>query len=738
MASPQTGGLERVDRGWLFGILILTLVIFAPYLLPQPAPLIFPQNGGTDLIPELWSLAYYIRDSLQETGRFPLWRPYVLSGAPLVGHPLAPIAYPPHWLVLVLPLPLAFNVDALLHLLWAGLTMYCCLRQLYQLRPSAAFVGAMVYAHAPRFFAHLASGHWTTIVAVAWFPAIWLCFSLYWETRQRCWAVLLGAALAMVALNDGRYLLMDGIVLVGAVLSRIERQAVGSWLRKCLSLALIALPTMIALSAVQILPMLELLPQTNRLSMISEAWQDPWLLLYGFGILFPIHFPIAEYLVYPGLLALLMLLYGVLAGWSRRERGWFTALVMLLILNMGESGGLFTLLINIVPGLSALRGGLRFWPLALFALTVLASLGANKWFSGYSARRLNLFLCIICILYIGGTVAQNVLGEGFFYDAQSRLIFLVILGLGVSLTPKRWRIVMVFIGVFELWTVNWTWLHPQPESELLSTSALTQYLIDHTAADERIFAPYGQVMESELLPHQLFTADGYDSVQLARYATFMRLASGCDYQPFSVGVPPTRASAPAVNACPQAQFELDLLALVNARWVILPYALEDRQPVLVDQGRYLYDFEAGMGRAFGIPTVETVSASQCFTRLQEIDVREVALVEQDQQPNRQGLITLIDSQRIANGELFHVRAESGGLLIRSETDYPAWHAEVDGSPVEVVRVNCVLQGVWIPAGEHVVRFEFRSTFFEVGLWISLVACATLILIGIRVLMFAQR
>src|SRR4029077_20103903 len=61
---------------------------------------------------------------------------------------------------------------------------------------------------------------------------------------------------------------------------------------------------------------------------------------------------------------------------------------------------------------------------------------------------------------------------------------------------------------------------------------------------------------------------------------------------------------------------------------------------------------------------------------------------------------------------YEIEAENDAdaYLVLSEAYYPGWTAEVDGKPVDVLPANHLIQTVRLPAGKHVVRFEYRSRF----------------------------
>jgi hypothetical protein len=77
-------------------------------------------------------------------GRFPLWNPDALAGAPLLGNAQSAVMFPLSWLAYLFPLPTALGLAAIAKLLIAGLGMYWMLRVL-GLRALAATAGALAF-----------------------------------------------------------------------------------------------------------------------------------------------------------------------------------------------------------------------------------------------------------------------------------------------------------------------------------------------------------------------------------------------------------------------------------------------------------------------------------------------------------------------------------------------------------------------------------------------------------------
>jgi hypothetical protein len=66
-----------------------------------------------------------------------------------------------------------------------------------------------------------------------------------------------------------------------------------------------------------------------------------------------------------------------------------------------------------------------------------------------------------------------------------------------------------------------------------------------------------------------------------------------------------------------------------------------------------------------------------------------------------------------------------GYVVLSDSWYPGWKAYVDGQEAEIERANVLFRAVYVPAGTHTVRLEYRPVSYRVGLGISTVTLAGL-------------
>ena len=74
--------------------------------------------------------------------------------------------------------------------------------------------------------------------------------------------------------------------------------------------------------------------------------------------------------------------------------------------------------------------------------------------------------------------------------------------------------------------------------------------------------------------------------------------------------------------------------------------------------------------------------------------------------------------------------EADAYLVLSEAYYPGWTAEIDVRAAEVLPANHLIQTIRLPAGKHVVRFQYRSRFLAIGFVVA--ALAALVPVGLLV------
>jgi hypothetical protein len=70
-----------------------------------------------------------------------------------------------------------------------------------------------------------------------------------------------------------------------------------------------------------------------------------------------------------------------------------------------------------------------------------------------------------------------------------------------------------------------------------------------------------------------------------------------------------------------------------------------------------------------------------------------------------------------------LRAElsAPGIVVLTDVHHPGWQVWVDADEAELLRVNALVRGVFVPAGRHALRFAYRPSRLAAGLAVSSVA-----------------
>ena len=72
---------------------------------------------------------------------------------------------------------------------------------------------------------------------------------------------------------------------------------------------------------------------------------------------------------------------------------------------------------------------------------------------------------------------------------------------------------------------------------------------------------------------------------------------------------------------------------------------------------------------------------------------------------------------------------TGGYAVLLDADAPGWSATVDGRPVAMVRADGLFRAVAVDAGEHAIRFRYRTPGLRVGALVSAIAWLSLLVLS---------
>ena len=209
----------RIGLSWLA---LLTLAMFLDALIVPGSRVL--GAAQTDLAHQFLPWRDFGFGELAK-GNLALWNPHIFAGAPFFGGMQSALLYPPNFLFLALPLPLAANWSIALNVWLLGAFMYLwTLRR--GLQPFAAFVSAALLMFCAPHFLHVRAGHITLLAAMPWTPLLFLAIDEWLGSRRLVWCLFGMLAVGMQILaGSPQFVYFTAIVAGGYALLRLFEPA---------------------------------------------------------------------------------------------------------------------------------------------------------------------------------------------------------------------------------------------------------------------------------------------------------------------------------------------------------------------------------------------------------------------------------------------------------------------------------------------------------------------------------
>jgi hypothetical protein len=666
--------------------------------------------------------AEFLRQSLAQSGEIPMWNPNVLGGTPFAADPLSGIYYPPLWLALVLPAPLAFNILFFLHLALAGTGAYLLARG-EGASASGALLAGIAFGGLPKFVAHTAAGHLTLVLAVSWTP--WLLLAARKAARQaslRSWS-LAGAMVGVVFLADPRWAIPSALAAVGyAFVSAgsnraqgTDRERILAWAKSLLLFGAFAA----AVSAVLALPMAQFVSLSTRANLSgteASTLSLPFLSLLGLalgGIGSSV-----EWVVYPGVVVLALALLSIFGSRLRlpedpkREeseaRGagifWLVLFLLSVFLSLGSNIPGFSTAVGAIPGAGLLRVPPRWMFLAGLSLAMLAARGMTALESQTDQRgilkKTGFALAsggaVLAVVAAGMGLAPALWQDGLIWGAAGAILF-------AGFLPKRWApragAALLCLAVLDLALADIRMIDIRPVEAAPAGVAAAVSFLEKSAAGYRVYSPSDSIPAADITAGGLRALDGVDPLILLATMKTVSAAAGVPAAGYSVTLPAFSTGHPAIDnrdAVPDAR----LLGLLNVRYIVSAFEIPNTQLNLRQRagGIFLYENPLVFPRAWIAETLDGWD--------RPIPSREARV--ESESPNR---------MRLA--------AEGPGWLILSEAAYPAWRATVDGKPAELRMAGGWWRAVEIGPGVHEVQMSYDTSLSWIGLAVTIGALLAL-------------
>jgi hypothetical protein len=414
----------------------LTLVFYSRILFTNRA--IIPWDAGDIFYP----LLGFVHEELRHL-RMPLWNPFNFSGFPVIADPEAQIFYPPNWLMLLAGVfkPLSYRLmeaQIVAHYALAGITMYWLIKDWTQKHVPAMIAGA-IYTFSGPLTTH--AQHESIVNGLGWYPLVFLLARR--ALHQRDWqaAILAGASYGMVCLT-GHYQTAAYLALL--LFLYFAYEAIAGSERKALWPYWISILGMIAvigigLAMVQLAPTAELSALSVRTQLTPETMagsRDPrylwtYFLPNFFGEFRGAKLRLTEWpnyhIAFVSVPGCILALVGIVEMARRRNFFWPAVIIVFSLVSLGTNGPFFKLVYSL-PVLQLFRNMFIFINLAIFAVAVMAGIGASA-LEDEGQRRFHLRWLRIFVAAAFGFALWGGYSQGWLKEIPH--YWYMLLGLGI-------------------------------------------------------------------------------------------------------------------------------------------------------------------------------------------------------------------------------------------------------------------------------------------------------------------
>lgn len=692
-----------------------------------------------------------VRDTWR-SGHMPLWNPYIMSGAPLLGDaqssPFSPVMVP----VWLLPFAAGVTVAGGLKIWLAGFGTWLLCRKL-GLNPVASLVAGTAFCLSAFQVVWLGHAHTNVTCLLPW-----LFFAIEAVLARPSVRSAVGLAVALAGVALGGHPESAALVVLAACLYFALRLTSVAHSRR-VSAARFAFGGLLlgaALGAIAVLPFVEALKgsvdgalrgddvgRPPGASLLTLAFPDYWGRPTGAEVPGPANFN--ERTFYVGAVTLVLAACALASAGVVRRYWALAVLGAVALLACTEAGTLGDLLQEIPLLGHAALGRLH----VVFALAacVLAGAGIEQLSNGRRPRRRQfsvLGLAAVPALLALAIIAPS---PGELVDAASRLPRRALADSAAvtHATAVLWWLVLVAaLGGVVTWAVRTgaaRYLAPAvlvlvaidmlvfadgfqptiPRDQFFSpVPASIRFLQEHQG-DDRVTARFASLPPNTGQYFGLRDIRGKEHPKpVATAQLFKRFFNERQNPLGSLGV--AEVDGPAHTA----------LSMMSVKY-LLQSPQDPRPRASAWKLAYFNDDAAIYENRRVIPRAYVPGALRAFPTARVFDViatvgfqpKRVALVDPTGAPKTvagvRGTARIV-SERSSRVEIDATLDRRGGVVL-SDSYAPGWRASVDGKDAPVFRANGISRGVMVPAGEHRITWSYRP---EGVVWGAVISGAALV------------
>ena len=332
----------------------------------------------------------------------------------------------------------------------------------------------------------------------------------------------------------------------------------------------------------------------------------------------------------------------------------------------------------------------------------------------------------------------------FKADAMRTLIFILLtLGaLWLYLSKKiNQQLVIAAIAIFvlaDMWPVAARYLNnssfvPKAQVQMpYQKSKADEFILADKSLDYRVLNLARNTYNDASTSYWHKSIGGYHGAKLKRYQELIDFQIDNNTAALMQGL---RSGGVSDSSLKAAFNKAQVLNMLNTKYVIV----NDEAPPLINP--------LANGNAWFVKNILTVnSANDEILKLSDINSKETAIINDKFKDVLGAFKPAFDADASiklnsyqANKLVYETNSKTDQLAVFSEIYYPkGWIATIDGKESQYINADYVLRAMVIPAGKHLVEFNFKPTVYLVGEKISLAGSILVLLISFGGLFMAYK
>lgn len=620
-----------------------------------------------------------------KNGEIPLWNPYNFSGTPLLANNQSSVFYPGNLLFFVTNYSAAWSLYIYIQPLMASIFMYLYIRSL-KLSKAAALIAAVSYSYSLFMATFLEYGNFGH--SILWLPLLLFLIEKFKSKPRKYFPPMISIIIAIV-IFAGHLQIASGVIFAVLIYAVVRL-----YKTKFKALMFLASFTLgIGIGAIQLLPTLELLSLSARVSHPSDIINNLFLLKPEQLVLFFVpdfygNPATRNYLLtdtYPGnavYIGIIPILFFISAIFKKQKENMLKLFIIASI-------GLFILFIKNPVSIFIFNSQLfsasspsNYFFLFAFCMSVVSAFGVDA----KSTIKKNLLIVGCASFFILLFVFIHYFLRLQFNTNQLLLSFVIfvisVLGyLAFRLFKTKFIFsIPILILIFELFYF-FTKFNPFVPTELIyPKTEISSYLIENIGINRFTGHKAANFEPNFSTQFRIFSPDGYDPLYSKSYNDYTNATSRSDAR--------IQLEQSRILDSLSVKYILDRVENGSDQKVFPPTNFSPRYS---DSGWIVYENNNALPRAYIIDKEE---------------IKPAIITEYT--PNK---------VKIENTK------KSKGQLVLTDTDYPGWVVSIDGQEKRIEKYDEILRSVQVNENDRSIIFEYRPKSFYMGLIITIISVA---------------